>query len=209
LIDTAGLRKKSKIRDSIEFYSTVRSLRSIQRCDVTILMVDATTGLQTQDLKILNEAIKLNKGILLAVNKWDLIEKDSNTAKKFEEKMRDTLKSNNFFPILFVSAKTKRRIFKAIEIAKSVYEERKKTIKTPILNKFLKEVTDRYAPPSMDRKEVKITYCTQVKSNPPVIAFFTNAPRSIKSNYRSYLENQIRARFGFFGVPLTLVFRKK
>lgn len=209
LIDTAGLRKKSKIRDSIEFYSSLRGLRSIQRCDVAILMIDATTGLQAQDLRILNEAVKLKKGIILAVNKWDLIAKDSSTAKKYEDKMREALKSNNFFPILFVSAKTKQRIFKVIEIAKSVYEERKKTIKTSVLNKFLGEVTEHYSPPSMNRREVKISYCTQVKSNPPVIAFFTNAPKSIKSNYHSYLENQIRERFGFFGVPLTLVFRQK
>ncbi|MFQ6112932.1 MAG: ribosome biogenesis GTPase Der [bacterium] len=209
LIDTAGLRRKSKVRDSIEFYSSLRSIRSIQRCDVAILMVDATTGLQAQDLRILNEAIRLNKGVVLAVNKWDLIEKDSNTAKKYEDRIRETLKSNSFFPVLFISAKTRRRIFKVIDVAKSVYEERKKTIKTSVLNKFLSEVTDRYAPPSMNRREVKITYCTQVKSNPPVIAFFTNAPESIKSNYRSYLENQLREKFGFWGVPLTLVFRKK
>ncbi|MFQ5825067.1 MAG: ribosome biogenesis GTPase Der [bacterium] len=209
LIDTAGLRKKSKVRNSIEFYSSLRSLKSIQRCDIAILMIDATTGLQVQDLRILNEAIRLNKGVVLAVNKWDLIEKDANTAKKYEQEIKETLKSNNFFPMLFISAKTKKRIFKIIDVAKSVNEERKKTIKTSDLNKFLIEVTNRYSPPSMDRSEVKITYCTQVKSNPPVIAFFTNAPKSIKANYRSYLENQIREKFGFFGVPLTLVFRNK
>ncbi len=209
LIDTAGLRKKAKVRDTVEFYSSIRSLRSLQRCDVAILMIDATAGLQAQDLRILNEAIRLKKGIVLAVNKWDLVEKDSNTAKKYEEEIKETLKSNNYFPIMLISAKTKKRVFKVIDVAKSVYEERKKTIKTSVLNKCLNEVTACYAPPSMDRREVKITYCTQVKSNPPVIAFFTNAPKSIKSNYRSYLENQIRERFGFFGVPLTLVFRKK
>ena len=209
LIDTAGLRKRSKVKDSIEFYSTVRSLRSIHRCDVAILVIDATASLEVQDLRILQEAINYNKGIVLAVNKWDLVEKDSNTAKQYEQKIREVLKSNNFIPIIFVSAKTKKRIFKVIDIAKSVYKERKKTIKTSILNKFLSEVTQHYSPPSMNRREVKINYCSQLKSNPPVIAFFTNAPKSIGANYRAYLENQLRKQFGFFGVPLTLIFKRK
>ncbi|MFQ5771717.1 MAG: ribosome biogenesis GTPase Der, partial [bacterium] len=209
LIDTAGLRKKSKIKDAIEFYSSIRSFQSIKRSDVTIVMVDATTGMEVQDLRILNEAVRLHKGVILAVNKWDLLEKDTNTAKEYEQKIRESLKSKDFLPIIFISAKTKKRIFKVLEIVQSVYKERKKTIKTSDLNKFLADVTGRYAPPSMDQKEVKIKYCTQVKSNPPVIAFFTNAPKSIKPNYRSYLENQFRQKFGFFGVPLTFVFRKK
>jgi len=151
----------------------------------------------------------LNKGVVLAVNKWDLIEKDSRTAREFEQRMREALKSKAYIPILFISARTKQRVYKVLDVVKSVYRERKKTIKTSELNEFLKTVTERYAPPSMDRREVKIKYCTQVRSNPPVIAFFTNAPRSIRANYRAYLENQFRERFGFMGVPLTLVFRRK
>lgn len=209
LIDTAGLRRRSRVRQPVEFYSTVRSLRSIQRSDVVILMIDATEGLLAQDLRILHEAIRFNKGIVIAVNKWDLIEKDANTAKEYEQKIRERLKGNDYIPMVFISAKTKKRIFKVLDLALQVYEERKKTIKTSELNKFLQEVTDHYAPPSMDRREVKIKYCTQVKSNPPVFAFFSNAPKSISANYRAYLENQLRKRFGFVGVPLTLVFKRK
>lgn len=209
LIDTAGLRKKSRVKDSIEYYSAVRSFESIKRCDVAMVMIDATAGLETQDQRILEEAVRLHKGVLLAVNKWDLIEKDANTAKEYERELKETLKSKYYLPIIFISAKTKKRVYKVLDLVKSIQKERKKTIKTSELNDFLNAVTRRYAPPSMDRREVRIKYCTQVKSNPPVIAFFTNAPRSIRSNYRSYLENQFRQRFGFFGVPLTLVFRKK
>lgn len=209
IIDTAGLRKKAKVRDSVEFYSTVRSLQSIKRCDIAILVLDAISGLETQDMRILHEALDLNKGVVIMVNKWDLVEKDENTAKEFEKQIREKLKNVNYLPILFVSALTKQRIFKVIDVAKSVDEERGKTIKTSTLNKFLSDVTRRYSPPSMERREVKINYCTQVKSNPPVISFFTNAPAAIKPNYRSYLENQLRQKFGFFGVPLSLVFRKK
>lgn len=209
LIDTAGLRKKAKVKDAVEYYSTVRSFESIRRCDVAVIMIDATLGLEVQDLKILDEAVSLNKGVILAVNKWDLIEKDSKTAIAFERKIHDRLKSKDYLPIIFISALTKQRVYKVLNIAKSVDQERRKVVKTSELNVFLEAVTRKYAPPSMDRKEVKIKYCTQIKSNPPVIAFFTNAPTSIKSNYRAFLENHLRQQFGFFGVPLTLVFRKK
>jgi GTP-binding protein len=209
LIDTAGLRRRTKVTESIEFYSVLRSFESIQRCDVAILMIDATQGMEAQDMKVLQEAIRFNKGIILAVNKWDLIEKDSHTAIKFERDIKDRLKNVSYLPIIFISALTKQRVYKVIEIAKSVYEERSKNIKTAVLNKFLEEITAKYSPPSMDRKEVKLNYCTQIKTNPPVFAFFTNAPKSIKPNYRSYIENQLRQRFGFFGVPVTLTFSKK
>lgn len=209
LIDTAGLRKRSRVKDSVEFYSTVRSLQSIQRCDVAIVLIDATLGVEVQDKKIMQEAIRLNKGVILAVNKWDLIEKDTNSAHTFELHIRDKFKRVDYLPVLFISALTKQRVFKLIDIAKSVHAERHKTIKTSALNRFLKEVTAHYAPPSMDRKEVKLNYCTQVKAGPPVFAFFSNAPKSIPANYRQYLENQLRTQFGFLGVPLTLVFRQK
>jgi GTP-binding protein len=209
LIDTAGLRKKSRITDAVEFYSTLRSRESILRCDVAVVIIDATLGVETQDLKIIAEAIRLNKGVVLAINKWDLIEKDADTARQYQQQIREALRGNDFLPTVFISALTKQRVYKVLELAKSVQEERRRTIRTAELNEFLAEVTRRYAPPSMDQKEVKIKYCTQVKSNPPVIAFFTNAPDSIKANYRAYLEKQFRERFGFFGVPVTFVFRKK
>ncbi len=209
LIDTAGLRRKAKVKDAIEYYSTLRSLESIKRCDVAIVMIEAATGMETQDMRILGEAIRMNKGVIIAVNKWDLVEKDSKTARAHELQIRETLKNNDYLPIIFISALTKQRIHKVIEAAKAVSEERKKTLKTSDLNDYLTAATTRYAPPSMDQREVKIKYCTQVKSNPPVIAFFTNAPDSIKPHYRAYLEKQFRQRFGFVGVPLTLAFRKK
>ena len=209
LIDTAGLRRKSKVKDDIEYYSNLRSLESIKRCDVAILLIDAATGMEMQDMRILGEAIRMNKGVIIAVNKWDLVEKDSKTAHEHELQIRETLKNNDYFPIIFISALTKQRIYKVIESAKAISAERKKILKTSELNDFLTAATTRYAPPSMDQREVKIKYCTQVKSNPPVIAFFTNAPDSIKPHYRAYLAKQFRQRFGFVGVPLTLVFRKK
>ncbi|RMF65979.1 MAG: ribosome biogenesis GTPase Der [Calditrichaeota bacterium] len=209
LIDTAGLRRKSRVTDSVEFYSTVRTLQSIKRCDVAVVLVDATVGLEMQDKRILNEAIQHKKGVILAVNKWDLVEKDAHTAKRFETEIRESLKKLDYLPILFVSALTKQRVFKVIEVAKSVYAERNKTIQTAALNRFLEQITQQYAPPSMEEREVKINYCTQVKSGPPVIVFFCNAPQAIKPNYRAFIENQLRARFGFFGVPLSLIFRKK
>ncbi len=209
LIDTAGLRRKSKVKEAIEFYSGLRSMQSIQRCDVAILLIDATAPMEAQDIKIVHEAVRLNKGIIIAVNKWDLIEKDSWTAKKTEDAIKDVLKNLSYIPILFISALQKQRIFKVIEVAKSIFRERAKSIRTSELNEFLADIVKHYPPPSMDRKEVKINYCTQIKKSPPVIAFFCNHPKSVRPNYRSYIENQLRTRFGFLGVPLTLVFRHK
>ncbi len=209
VIDTAGLRRKSRVRENVEFYSTVRAMASIRQCDVAILILDATAGLESQDMRILQEAIRLNKGVLIAVNKWDLVEKDNNTAKEFEEKIRDALKNVTYVPVMFISALAKQRIFKVIDVAKSVQVERGRTIKTSELNSLLEKLIKKYPPPSMDRKEVKIKYCTQIRSCPPVFAFFTNAPKSIPANYRAYLENNFRKQYGFLGVPLSLVFRQK
>jgi len=209
LIDTAGLRRKSKVREAVEFYSTVRSMQSIQRCDVAVLLIDATAPMESQDVKILYEAVRLRKGIVIAVNKWDLVEKDTMTAKRFEDQIKDTLKNMAYVPIIFASVLRKQRLLRVIDVAKSVYAERGRTIKTSELNDFLAEILKRYPPPSMNQREVKINYCTQIKSSPPVFAFFANAPKSIRPNYRAYIENQLRTRFGFFGVPLTLLFRQK
>ncbi|MDZ7262652.1 MAG: ribosome biogenesis GTPase Der [candidate division KSB1 bacterium] len=209
LIDTAGLRKRSRIKEAVEYYSVVRSLNSIRRCHVAIVITDATEGLTDQDKNVIEEAIRARKGIILAVNKWDLIEKDAGTAKIYESKIQDELRGVNYLPILFISALTKKRIYKVIEIAKSVHQERNKRLKTSDLNKFLEEALSSYSPPDVGRKQVKIKYCTQVKAGPPVFAFFTNIPNAIKPNYKQFLENKLRECFGFFGVPLTLVFRKK
>lgn len=209
LIDTAGLRRRARVRESVEYYSTVRSLRSIRRADVVVLLIDATEGLTDQDIRIIEEAVRHGKGIVLAVNKWDLVKRTTTAAREYETAIRDKLRAKGFIPILFISAKTGQRVWRVLEVAKSVYEERKNTVRTSELNRFLADVTAEVSPPSMDRREVKIKYCTQVRSNPPVFAFFTNAPQSIPANYRQYLENKLRERFGFFGVPLKLVFRRK
>ncbi|MCI0691035.1 ribosome biogenesis GTPase Der [candidate division KSB1 bacterium] len=209
LIDTAGLRKTSRVKESIEFYSTVRTRDSIRRCDVAIVLFDALEQAVDQDLHIVSEAAKLQKGLIIGVNKWDLIEKDALTAKGLEKELREALRIYSYVPILFISAVTKQRVFKLLDVALTVHRERQKQLRTADLNEFLQEAVRNYPPPSMEQREVKIKYCTQVKHAPPVIAFFCNHPTAIRANYRQYLENRFRARFGFAGVPLTLSFRKK
>lgn len=209
LIDTAGLRKKSKIKESIEFYSAIRALKAIERCDVAVVMLDATCGLERQDLRIIGEAAELKKGIIIAVNKWDLVEKNSNTALEYEHALRERLKVFDYIPIIFISAKTKQRIFKVLDLAKIVYEERNKRIKTSELNKVLFPIVKETPPPAVSGKEIKIKYVTQVKTSPPVFAFFANFPDDIPEHYKRFLENKIRQHFGFVGVPLTIVFKKK
>lgn len=209
LIDTAGLRKRSKIRESIEFYSAIRALKAIERCDVAVVMLDATCGIERQDLRIIGEAADLKKGIIIAVNKWDLIEKNSNTALEYEHAIKERLKVFDYVPVLFVSAKTKQRIFKVLDLAKIIYAERNKRIKTSELNKVLFPIFKETPPPAVSGKEIKIKYVTQVRTSPPVFAFFANLPDDIPEHYRRFLENKIRENFGFVGVPLTIVFKKK
>ncbi|HEY5124160.1 MAG TPA: ribosome biogenesis GTPase Der [Ignavibacteria bacterium] len=227
IIDTAGLRKKSKIsqKESLEFFSTVRTYKAIKRSDVVILVVDATLifeafenvsdikssffKLDKQDTRIIEEVIKYKKGLLIVINKWDLIEKDSKTAKLIENKITEHLKSFNFLKFIFISATTKQRIHKVLEEAKNIYDERTKTVKTSNLNEILLPEI-RTTPPSSSRgKEAKINYITQIKASPPVIAFFVNDPKLISENYKKFLERKVRENFGFMGVPLTLVFKKK
>jgi len=209
LIDTAGLRKRSKVKEAVEYFSTVRSISSIQRCDVAVIIIDAVEGVSDQDKKVIEEAIRFKKAIILAVNKWDLIEKDMRTAIEYERDIKDEIPYISYLPILFISALTKQRIFKIVEIASSLHEERAKKIKTSELNAFFEPIIAKTPPASVSGKEIKIKYCTQIKSKPPVFAFFCNRPELIKANYRSFLENKLREQFGFFGIPITLVFRRK
>lgn len=209
LIDTAGLRRKSKVKENIEFFSTIRTLKSVRECDVAIVLLDGQTGLENQDKRIINEAINYRKGIVLVVNKWDLVEKDSNTAKKIEDKIKEEIKTLDYIPIVFTSAKTKQRIFKIIDLAKQVYQERIKTVKTSELNDAILPEIKKNPPSSSTGAEIKINYITQIKSKPPVIAFFTNNPKLIQESYKRFLERKIRNYFGFVGVPLLLQFRKK
>lgn len=225
LIDTAGLRRKTKIKESVEFYSTVRTYKAIERCDVALLVIDATGLLEelskssdiklatfkldSQDVKIIEEVVKLKKGLLIIINKWDLIEKDSNTAKIYEKKITEHLRSYTFLKFIFISALTKQRIHKVLEDAKAIYDERSKRVKTSELNEHLLNEIRLNPPQSMRGKEIKINYITQLRSSPPVFAFFVNDPDGIAENYKKFLEKKLRDRFGFKGVPIGMVFRKK
>jgi GTP-binding protein len=210
LIDTAGLRKKNKVEESIEFYSTVRSLKTIGECDIAVILIDAQFGIEKQDQKIIDEAVRWKKGIILAVNKWDLIEKDTNTAKKFEDEIRFITGSIDYIPVIFISAKTKQRIYKLIDLALSINQEKRKNIPTSELNDILLPEIEKTPPPSTSTgKELKIKYITQVGSKYPVFLFFSNYPKDIADHYKRYLEKLIRKYFGFNGVPVTLSFKKK
>jgi GTPase len=210
LVDTAGLRKKTKVKENIEFFSNVRTYKALWNCDVAILLLDSEKGLENQDQKIIDEAVRRRKGLILAVNKWDLIEKDTKTSKNYEDEIRYKTGSIDYVPILFISALTKQRIFKLIEVAKKVYEERGKKIPTNKLNDVLLPIIENMPPPaSPTGKEVKIKYITQVGDHYPIFMFFANEPRFIQDNYKRFLEKQIRKHFGFEGVPFTLSFKEK
>jgi len=209
LIDTAGIRRRSRITEDIEYYSIIRSFDSIRRCDVAVVIMDAVEGLTDQDKRIIEEVIKRKKGIILAVNKWDLVDKDTKTAQHYEKNIFDELRGEKFIPVIFISALKKQRLFRTIELVKSVCEERKKRIQTRELNRFLEQIVSANSPPDFGKHPVKINYCTQVKTAPPVFTFFTNFPEGIKANYKKYIENKLREQYGFFGVPLTLVIKRK
>lgn len=209
LIDTAGIRKKAKVRDDIEFYSVIRAIRSLQNSDICIVMIDAQSGLESQDINLINLAIKYRKGIVLMVNKWDLIEKDQNTAEEYRKKIVERLGTSSYIPIIFTSVLTKQRVFKAVETAIDVYTERKKRVPTSELNNILLKEIDRFKPPSFKGKHVKIKYITQLPTKTPNFAFFCNFPKYIKSPYSRYLENKLRDNFGLVGVPIKLIFKEK
>lgn len=209
LVDTAGLRRRSRIRENIEFYATLRTERALRACDVAIILIDAAQGLTAQDIRILSQAEELRKGMVLVVNKWDLVEKNANTMKAWEEALRRRLPTWTHVPLVFTSAKTRQRIHRVLEEALRVYENRRKRIATRPLNEMLQEAVRQQHPPTYRGRPVKVKYVTQIETAPPVFAFFCNYPEGIKEAYRRYLEKQIREAFGFEGVPLTLVFRQK
>jgi GTP-binding protein len=209
LIDTAGIRRKNKIKEDIEFYSVLRAIRAIEHSDVVFLMVDATRGFESQDQKIFDLARKNNKGIVILINKWDLIEKDNHTAKKFIEHIKKEIAPFNDVPILLISAKNKQRIFKAIEAAIQVFENRKRKIKTHKLNEIMLPFIQQNPPPAYKGKYIKIKFVTQLPTHSPKFAFFANLPQYIKEPYKRYLENKLRENFNFSGVPIEIYFRKK
>lgn len=209
LIDTAGIRKKAKVHEDLEFYSVIRAVKALDQAEVCFLLIDATLGIENQDMAIVGLAQKRRKGVVILVNKWDLIDKETNTARDFEQKLKDKLAPFNDIPILFISVLEKQRIFKAIEAGIDVYKNRTRKIKTSVLNEFLEEITLKYPPPSLKGKFVKIKYVTQLPTHYPSFAFFCNNPKYIKESYRNYIDNQLRDRFDFSGVPLTIYFREK
>jgi len=210
LIDTAGLRKKKKVEENIEFFSTIRTLRAIAECEVVIILVDAQTGIEKQDQKIIDEAVNRRKSVILAVNKWDLIEKDTNTARQFEVAIKEKMGSIDYIPIVFISALTKQRIYKLIDMAIEIFKERKKQISTSDLNEKILPEIERNPPPSTATgKEVKIKYITQAKGSYPVFLFFSNYPKEIPEHYKRYLEKLIRRKYGFEGVTIILSFKAK
>ncbi len=209
LIDTAGLKKKRHVSESIEFYSALRTLKSIDRCDVALILFDAQRGFDVQDLHIVESTMQRHRAALIAVNKWDLVEKETNTAKEYEKFLREGLGLYDHIPIVFVSALTKQRIHKLIDIAKFIHEEQCKRIETSKLNNILLPEIENNPPKSSSPKEIKIKYISQVKVRGPVFAFFCNEPTLIQESYKRYLANRIRDHFGFQGVPLTLTFKRK
>ena len=209
LVDTAGVRKKKNVHENLEFYSVMRSIRAIEHSDICILLIDAERGFESQDQRIFHIADRNNKGIIILVNKWDLINKSTETAKEFEEKIKDKISPFTDIPILFISALNKNRLLKSLEKTIEVYKNRKQKIKTSLLNEVMLKAIEKYPPPSYKGKYIKIKYCTQLTSQSPSFVFFANLPQYIKEPYKRYLENQLRSVFNFEGVPINLFFRKK
>ena len=209
LIDTAGIRRKNKEKDDLEFYSIIRAIKAMDEADVCLLVIDAVKGITAQDLSIFSLAAKKGKGIVVLVNKWDLIEKETNTARDYEKVLKDKLAPFTDVPILFISALEKTRIFKAIELALDVFDNKHRKVPTSKLNDIMLKVVQNYQAPVVRGHIIKIKFVSQLPTRVPSFAFFTNFPDDIKTPYRNYLENQIRANFKFTGVPVRIYFRKK
>jgi GTP-binding protein len=209
LVDTAGLRKKGKVSEDIEFYSVMRAVKTIENSDICLLLIDATRGIEAQDLNIMSLIQKNNKGMIVLVNKWDLIEKQNDTTILFEKEIRGKTAPFTDFPILFISAINKQRIHKVLELIEQVNQNRKRKISTSELNDVMLQVVKNNPPPSLKGKYVKIKYITQLPIHTPAFAFFCNLPQYVKDPYKRYLENRLREKFDFTGVPVRIFFRKK
>jgi GTP-binding protein len=209
LIDTAGIRRKAKVHEDLEFYSVIRAIKALDEADVCLLLLDAEKGITAQDLTIFSLAAKKGKGIVVLVNKWDLVEKETNTARDYEKVLKQRMAPFSDVPVLFISAKEKTRIFKAIEVGLDVYENRQRKISTGQLNDIMLKAIESYHPPVVRGHPVKIKYITQLPTVVPSFAFFSNFPDDIKTPYKNYLENKLRENFKLTGVPVRIFFRKK
>mgnify|MGYP000310150951 CR=1 FL=1 len=209
LVDTAGMRKKGKVTEDLEFYSVMRSIRAIEESDVCILMLDASQGIESQDMNIFSLVVRNKKGCVIVVNKWDLIEKDNKTTINFEKELRAKMAPFNDVEIIFTSALTKQRLLKALESAIQTYENRKQKLKTSELNRIMLEEIENFPPPSLKGKYIRIKYVTQLPSKTPTFAFYCNLPQYVKEPYKRFLENKIREHWKFTGVPIQIFMRKK
>lgn len=209
ITDTAGIRRKARVKEDIEFYSVLRSLKAIETCDVCVIMLDATQGFEAQDMNIISLAHRNKKGIVVLVNKWDLVEKDTNSAKKMTDYIHERMAPINYFPVIYTSVTTKQRIFQAIEKALEVYENKSRKIPTSELNEKMLPEIESYPPPALKGKYIKIKYITQLPTHNPVFAYFCNLPQYIQVPYERYLENKMRKHFNLEGTPIQLVFRSK
>ncbi len=209
IVDTAGLRRKNKVKEDLEFYSVMRSVRAIENSDVCLLLIDATQGIERQDMNIFSLIVRNKKGLVIVINKWDLVEKDNKTMDEYTRLIKERIAPFNDVPIVFASALTKQRVYKVVEAAMQVYENRKRRIPTSQLNEFLQEAQEAQQPPAYKGKYVKIKYVTQLPTQTPQFAFFCNLPQYIRDSYKRYLENKLRERFNFSGVPIQLYFRQK
>jgi GTP-binding protein len=209
LIDTAGIRRKAKVHENLEFYSVIRAINALDDADIAVIVLDATQGVGQQDLAIYRLAVRKKRGIIVVINKWDLVEKSTNTAKEFEEHIKSKLAPFNDVPILFTSALEKQRIFKLVETVDEVFHNMRNKITTSVLNEVMLREIEKYSPPAVSGKLVKIKYVTQLPTHTPSFAFFANHPKYIKEPYRNYLEKQMRKNFNFKGVPINIFFREK
>ena len=209
LVDTAGLRRKAKVRENIEFYSTLRTERALRTCDVAVVLIDGSVGLESQDARIIQQAETMNKGLVIAVNKWDLVDKETNTARDMERAIHERLGMLSYVPVVFISALTGQRVTRVLDVALRVAAERARKISTADLNEVISNAVNAVHPPSWNGRQIKIKYSTQVRASPPVFAVFCNHPQGVKESYRRYLENRLRDAFGFEGVPISLSFKQK